>query len=690
MKSCTKHRGGEYAGLTLLWAGHLLFAFWAGGASAQEATARGANCADLGCHTEQLQSGDPHRQGLDSSDCLKCHVPLGDARHSFAQPEDYSGSCLTCHDLPDPDLHQHAPVSEGACTYCHNAHKSEQKALLKLAPNELCMGCHVRLVPTDEFVVHGPVADRECTACHESHASSVEGLLTKAAPSLCFDCHDKDQKDHDGRLLPAVEPTFVDKSLHQHPPFARGLCLMCHDPHSSGNYRLQRWPYQPAFYTDLSEEIYACLMCHGDTTFAEPRTVTTTQFRNGNLNLHYRHVSRDKGRGCRACHHQHMSRLGAQIAANTFMGSEDVGIKEFAKTASGGSCTPMCHRSVRYDRIEPVDNQFRVTPREGVDATATELRQANVGERGSLLYLQRCAGCHDADASGKIGPAIAGVTIDQVLGAVNRVDLMNHLTHLDSADLHAIVASLPGPRAVDSPAGAETTAAEGLAAFAANCAGCHGSEAGGRVGPAIKGASPEKIKAAITQIPMMIAMKSLDAPTIDRIAEHLEELAEMEIGEHLVRDGAAVFAKKCSECHGANAEGRIGPGIQGATVVLAIDAITHVPMMGEMNALSAEELEAVGKFLASLVETPRPDVVARSAIDGEAIFANTCALCHAMDARGRIGSDIRGLSGQAIADAIRSVPLMNLLRVFTRDEIDAVGLYLQGLNEGNRETQDAN
>ena len=195
----------------------------------------------------------------------------------------------------------------------------------------------------------------------------------------------------------------------------------------------------------------------------------------------------------------------------------------------------------------------------------------------------------------------------------------------------------------------------------------------------------EKVTNAIATVPMMIAMQHLDAATISLIAHHLQELAVMEEAEHLARDGESLFIKKCSSCHGMTAEGSIGPKIQGATVVLALDAITHVPMMGEVNTLSHEEIEAITAFLATLVDTneQQPEAGATAeTIDGQAIFSNTCALCHAQDAGGQIGSDIRGLGSEAIFTAIRDIDLMHQLRVLTPEEIGAVGSYLQQIPRG--------
>ena len=639
----------------------------------------GESCASASCHASMLDNSGAHEGGAEQQLCGGCHATDNPREHEFRDAASGASLCSSCHaDLTQKE-HKHAPANLGLCTFCHRAHKSQTAGYLKFPPEALCVSCHKDIVPAGVRTVHGPVAEGQCTACHDPHSSDVDDHLVAAVPQLCFGCHNKDQTDHEGRMLPAVEQSFIDKSLTQHPPFARGDCLLCHDPHASDNIRLQRRPYSQAFYTDFSSDKYFCLMCHGDTTFSEPRTLSATKFRNGNLNLHYRHVVREKGRGCRACHHQHASSLEAQIATDTFLGEQNIGIKTFAKTDSGGTCEPSCHRPVEYDRIEPVDNVFIVTPREGIDATPAELKNASSEHDGRTLFLQRCAGCHGADAEGKIGPPIAGATMEQVLAATNRNDLMMDLASLDSVDLHAIVDSLPaGTAVVALPEGAS----DGTVLFSTNCAGCHGPDANGRIGPAIRGATSAKITEAIEHVPMMVAMKSLSAESIDDIGEFLSGFGEgstASTGTAAVAllDDKVVFSMNCAGCHGDDADGRIGPSIRGMALNEINEAIGEVPMMAGLRTLGSTEVAAVGRYLASLETEEHPDANGR--VDGKAFYATTCSACHGADASGHIGPDIRGQTAEDIEAAISRVPMMVGVQASTEAQLHAVGAYIKSL-----------
>lgn len=268
--------------------------------------------------------------------------------------------CIACHEMPEEGKHRFQLMAEGA---------------------ELCFSCH----DEDSFAgktVHGPVAKGECIKCHNPHASDQERMLRKTIPDLCFDCHKRALKDAKGKVLPSPKRTFEDEEMKLHPPFAEGECLYCHNPHASPNYRLLAGFYPEGLYANFSKNEYVCFNCHGDDAFIEPRTLEETNFRNGNLNLHYRHVNRKKGRSCKACHHHHGTQNEKLIRERTPFGGRHINIRDFSRSETGGTCAPTCHRQVSYDRFEPVLNSLRVTPREGVDATPAELERARKEELG--------------------------------------------------------------------------------------------------------------------------------------------------------------------------------------------------------------------------------------------------------------------------------------------------------------------
>jgi len=280
----------------------------------------------------------------DGSTCLDCHDDLLAKSQKHGAIED-SDSCILCHPLADPA--QHTPTRPGKNVA------------------ELCLQCH------DAFQgrrsTHGPVAAGECTACHDPHSADQPKLLRQAQPELCFTCHDKVVEDPQKIKLQPMKQLFEDDQAVLHPPFAEG-CGDCHQSHASDQPRLLKAAYPTGFYQSYSEAAYGlCLNCHEAEAFSQPRTQKATAFRNGDLNLHYRHVNKDKGRSCRACHSPHGSYQPHLMAASFRFGERILGLT-YEATDNGGSCSTSCHVKVSYDRLEPVNNRLRTSPVPGQDA----------------------------------------------------------------------------------------------------------------------------------------------------------------------------------------------------------------------------------------------------------------------------------------------------------------------------------
>jgi len=227
-----------------------------------------------------------------------------------------------------------------------------------------------------------------CNKCHEIVKQGEHRF--KKIPSetrhLCNQCHSKESTvPADIKGSPPKVPTG-DKKTKLHVPFAEGKCTECHDPHESNFYKHLKAQYTGESYASFSVETYSlCIKCHKELIKAltEPRTLTATGFRNGNLNLHYRHVNKKKGRTCQLCHHYHGSQNPMLIKGAFLFGKMKLEIK-YKKTDTGGSCTTACHVTVKYDRYKPVEIFMQTTPRLGRDATPREFRFSREREMKEL------------------------------------------------------------------------------------------------------------------------------------------------------------------------------------------------------------------------------------------------------------------------------------------------------------------
>jgi predicted CXXCH cytochrome family protein len=262
-------------------------------------------------------------------------VLLSAGRDAVAQ-----NSCVTaqCHAtlLTKNDVH---PPSE-SCDSCHESvatpHPQEKTKTFKLTsdPPELCYACHDALGEKGD--VHPPVKEGMCTACHDPHASNEPKLLVNPEKETCLGCHE----------------TIVTQAMTVlHGPIKDGKCTACHDPHGSPNGKLLVKEFPPGPYAPYTDQEYAlCFSCHERDLVQAPDTSSATGFRDGERNLHYVHVNKaQKGRSCVLCHDVHGGKSPKLIADSVPFGTWSLPLK-FAKTETGGSCAPGCHKPQSYDR----------------------------------------------------------------------------------------------------------------------------------------------------------------------------------------------------------------------------------------------------------------------------------------------------------------------------------------------------
>jgi predicted CXXCH cytochrome family protein len=207
----------------------------------------------------------------------------------------------------------------------------------------LSSGCHADL--SKPKFVHLPVKSNMCAACHEeTDEQNHKFALVAEAAELCYECHDESE----------VAEAPKGGSVHQ--PVVQGSCASCHEPHSSDNKGLLVEAYSEDYYVPIEDaDQYAlCFECHDYELIDEAET-DSTEFRNGERNLHYLHVNmKQKGRSCRICHDAHVSAEPRLIRTNVPFGKWTMNLR-FVPTKTGGACGPSCHSPKQYDREEPYD-----------------------------------------------------------------------------------------------------------------------------------------------------------------------------------------------------------------------------------------------------------------------------------------------------------------------------------------------
>jgi DmsE family decaheme c-type cytochrome len=248
-----------------------------GGASPLKLKPGGRGEVCLECHadfSQRLAKPSVHTPVRDR-DCAGCHNPHA-SNHGKLLIAEGANVCATCHGevVPKGARSAHKPVAERRCMDCHDPHAAGFKKNLVRGGNDLCAGCHAAIAGAAARVLHKhkPV-EQGCLKCHDPHGSAAApSLLITDVPGLCVSCHNLDT------------PLIAKKHLGY--PVKQARCTTCHDPHGSNGAGLLYETVHPPVAKGM------CAMCH------EPATSKTPL------------ATRQHGAAlCRTCHAQRMAQM---------------------------------------------------------------------------------------------------------------------------------------------------------------------------------------------------------------------------------------------------------------------------------------------------------------------------------------------------------------------------------------------
>jgi len=460
------------------------------------------------CHEFSVKSMPVVHKPVADGECLGCHDPHGGKTHAIVREQSMAALCRRCHEDMAKGRHfMHSPVKDGECGSCHPPHASRFPKLVDLAGSDLCLACHIEFEPKlaatrfkhqalkdgcekchdvhgsniamslrkegadlcyichdkmqatvkNATVSHSVVTkEKACLSCHSPHGSNAIKLMTDKPSVVCLKCHDKDVKRPNGTIVAAV-PEIADASLMKHGALKDGQCHGCHDVHGGQRGMLLSKPYTPAFYQRFSEENYEfCFACHDKNLVKTEKTDKLTNFRNGDISLHYIHANRgDRDKNCRACHMTHAAENDRLIRSTLKYGVWQMPMR-FVKTETGGSCYPGCHRAYAYDREYPVPPSTQPTTYPTARTSPPIDRAVN---RDSLVVQWDAI-----DINGKPVTIPAGVS-PMVLAVVRsdgseRDDLVARIQSCIPSDIETkLVLIVSGPNAAEEAKGIQTTAA---------------------------------------------------------------------------------------------------------------------------------------------------------------------------------------------------------------------------------------
>lgn len=309
------------------------------------------------CHTDVTKGAKFVHGPVISGACIICHEPHGSNEPKLLV-EQSTKLCTSCHDEIETQnevgLHVHTALEQG-CTGCHSGHATDHQFQLVQEPPDLCLTCHDYMKDTidNAATVHGPLQEgQSCTLCHNSHSSRLPNLQRLEQPDLCLECHDKTIEVGEDRVLTNMAELLKNNPNH-HGPIREGMCTACHQPHGGDHFSLLLEEYPPEFYAAFDIEKFAlCFSCHIPDLVLDESGTGLTQFRDGDRNLHWLHVNREKGRTCRACHEVHASKRPAHVRDAVPFGKAGWLLEiKYKQSDQGGSCAPACHKTKVYDRF---------------------------------------------------------------------------------------------------------------------------------------------------------------------------------------------------------------------------------------------------------------------------------------------------------------------------------------------------
>lgn len=297
------------------------------------------------CHKNTQQVKKFLHGPVASGDCNVCHNP-----HSSPNPHQLEArgndSCFLCHEDRKAEFsrkYPHKPAQE-SCLKCHDAHNSDHGFMLSGDGVALCYSCHPKVkAHMDQATVRHTALDKgPCTTCHTPHSSDYPRQLKTHTKDICYTCH----KDMGAKVRAA-------KNLHG--PVQQNDCYACHDPHGSKNPMILKKYFPSEFYKPYATESYAmCFDCHNKDIALDKVTTKLTNFRNGDVNMHFLHVNKEKGRSCKACHEVHAGDQPKHIRKEVPFGKSWMLPVAFTRSQNGGNCVVGCHKPKAYDRVNPV------------------------------------------------------------------------------------------------------------------------------------------------------------------------------------------------------------------------------------------------------------------------------------------------------------------------------------------------
>jgi len=98
-----------------------------------------------------------------------------------------AAKCLECHEDKTKGKHVHSAIAMG-CTTCHEVKVEKDTTTIELTSPRQEL-CVTCHDKSKQATLHGPYAKGNCVLCHDPHTTEFEKQLRAEGNSLCLECH---------------------------------------------------------------------------------------------------------------------------------------------------------------------------------------------------------------------------------------------------------------------------------------------------------------------------------------------------------------------------------------------------------------------------------------------------------------------------------------------------------------------
>ena len=186
-----------------------------------------------------------------------------------------AAKCLECHDDKAKGKHVHSAIAMG-CTTCHEVKVEKDTTTIDLvSPREEL--CFTCHEKSKQSTLHGPYAKGSCVLCHDPHTTDYDKQLRAEGNKLCLECHHAGAWQ--GKFTPFKSPYEITEAQFNEIP------QIDLDPTLKFGHPLGRHKV-----ADLPDPLHqgakmSCLTCHEPHTGDQPKMLRMAEYKGKKMDV---------------------------------------------------------------------------------------------------------------------------------------------------------------------------------------------------------------------------------------------------------------------------------------------------------------------------------------------------------------------------------------------------------------------